>query len=321
MKQLMAVVTLALLVAFAAGVTLQPYVAVVYDAVVTAPKTEAERDQLAVDRTVALVKKGQVGGHNELRLRDALGVESEMSELRGMLDVMGQQLHEQDRVIQGLLAQVHELNYALAEEMQRARTSVSDFGVAVHTLHYAGMERFTMWGTEVFTKFVEHIRVQERALEETNAQESAGVETYEEAPTSPNQRETIEVAENLILEVFEDGNGMLFRTIPKEDVPYGTGALALCQANFKADTVPETAFGGVAVATEWDRDVLCLNAITSHERNSDVVAPVLSQRTADGMLNLDAWKQMRHGDITVPVAYITDVATSTKTVAELLAIK
>jgi hypothetical protein len=317
MKQLMVVVTLALLVAFATGVALQPYAAVVYDAVVTAAKTEAERDQMAIDRTVALVKKGQVGGHNELRLRDALGVESEMSELRGMLDVMGQQLHEQDRVIQGLLAQVHELNYALAEEKQRARTLESDVGMTVHTLHYEGMERFTPWGTEVFTKFVEHVRV----LEEVNASERTTEETSETAQTPPSQRKTIEVAEDLILEVFEDGNGMLFRTIPKADVPYGIGALALCHANFNADTVPSTAFGGVAVSTKWDQDVLCLNAITSHERNQDIVAPVLSQRTADGMLNIDAWKRMRHGDITVPVAYITNVATSTKTVAELLATK
>ena len=312
MKRL--IMAVALLVAFAAGVALQPYAAGVWNAVVTAAMTEAERDSLAVERTITLIEQGRVGGLAELRLRDALGHDAELAELRRSIDEMRYQLREQDRRTQDLLAEVSDLNRALTETKRPVETPKSDVEVVLYTLPYEAVERFAEWGSGVLTSFIKQMRL----LHEVHqVEKDVDADVVVHAP----QRETIDVSDGLILEVFEDGSGMLFRTLQQEEVPYGTGALALCKTHFRAETVPATAFGGVAVTTEWDRDVLCLNAITSHERNQNVVASVLSQRTADGMLNLDAWKHLRHGEITVPVAYISDVATSSKTVAELLATK
>ncbi len=321
MKKLVAAV--ALLVAFVAGVALQPYVAAAYKAVVTAAMSDSERDLAVVERAITLMElgmfekhvitllqQGRIDVYWQRQLKSQTDNEAEIAELRLSVEDMGRQLHAQNLMMQDLLVKVDGLSRALATKEESTGPAISEVET-VDALPHDTVDRFVVWGAGILTSFVEHMRV----LHQMQLAESKDVAAVARTP----ERETVHVSDGLILEVFEDGNGMLFRTLSKEQVPYGTGALALCRTHFRAETVPETAFGGVAVSTTWDKDVLCLNAITSHERNQDVVAPVLSQRAKDGTLNLDAWKRMRHGDITVPVAYIIDVASSTKTVAELVA--
>ncbi len=138
----------------------------------------------------------------------------------------------------------------------------------------------------------------------------ADAHAREEVQVAPNVSlptslpDTIVLSERMSIK-WDGTDGMVYLTIPKEELDYGFAAFTLHDKHFHPSTVPDGAYGakGYADNTHESR-LLFLNMLVSHPANADILAPVLEHLHEDGTLDIGAWNHMLYGDITIPLAYV-----------------